>query len=164
MLLYRRHLKTCRHRKKGQNFAGCSCPIWIDGLLNGKRYRRALETCDWEKAERKKHGLESTGYDENRTITEAIAAWDAALVLQKLRESTLVKYRRLTKQFSAWCSEQDFIALSQITPVVLDAFRASRKEIATTTSVKELQTLRGLFSFCQDRKWCDSNPAKQIKT
>src|SRR5688500_17605747 len=95
MLLYRRHLKTCRHRKKSQNFASCQCAIWIDGLLNGKRYRRALETCDWEKAERKKAGLESVGEDSSqKTLQDAVTAWDRHLVGQKLRESTLRKYRR----------------------------------------------------------------------
>ncbi|MBI3896085.1 MAG: tyrosine-type recombinase/integrase [Acidobacteria bacterium] len=165
MLLYRRHLRTCRHRKKGQNFAGCQCPIWIDGILNGKRYRKALETCEWEKAERKKAGLESFGEDRtSKTVAEAIAAWDSYLVSQKLRESTLTKYRRLLAQFSEWCAAEGYVALRQVTVEELDAFRAFRPKIAATTSVKELQTFRGFFAFCRDRKWCDENPAKRIKT
>ena len=114
MLLYRRHLRSCRHRKKGQNFAGCKCPIWIDGALNGRRYRRALQTTDWEKAERKKAGLETAGEDKtSKTVVEAIADWDSSLVMQKLRESTLTKYRRLERQFSAWCDSEGYLTLSQ---------------------------------------------------
>src|SRR5262249_35602996 len=132
---------------------------------NGKRYRRALETCDWEKAERKKAGLESVGEDGSaKTIKVAVAAWDSSLVVEKLRDSTLIKYRRLMNQFTAWCDDQGLVALSQITTDALDAFRGSRKQIAITTSVKELQTLRGFFGFCQDRQWCPANPAKKIRT
>ena len=164
MLLYRRHLRTCRHRKKGQNFAGCQCPSWIDGILNGKRYRRALETCDWEKAERKKSGLESVGEDKtSKTAVDAIADWDSSLVTQKLRESTLTKYRRLTKQLSGWCNEEGYLTLFQINGEVFDAFRASRKHVSANTSLKELPCLRSFFGFCASRRWCASNPAQAIK-
>lgn len=164
MLLYRRHLRTCRHRKKGQNFAGCQCPIWIDGFLKGKRYRKSLETCDWEKAERKKAGLESFGEDKtSKKVANAVSDWDSSLVTQKLRESTLVKYRRLTKQFSGWSSEQGYLALGQINSEVLESFRASRKHISANTSLKELQCLRSFFGYCVSRGWCAANPAKAIK-
>lgn len=165
MLLYRRHLKTCRHRKKGQNFAGCKCPIWIDGALNGKRYRRALETCDWEKAERKKAGLESTGEDKtSKTVADALAAWDRSLGVQALRESTIRKYRRLKQRFSTWCEDKGYILLNQITTEVIDAFRTERPKIQASTSAKELEILRGIFSFCMDRGWSHDNPARRIKT
>jgi len=164
MNLYRRHLRTCRHRRKGQNFAGCQCPIWIDGTLNGKRYRRAAKTTDWQKALRKLAALESAGEDQTgKTLVEALAAWDSYLVTQRLRDSTLVKYSRLTRQFSAWCDEQGYVMVGQITNDVLDVFRASRKHIAANTSIKELQTFRTFFSFCVSRRWCTANPAKEIK-
>jgi len=164
MLLYRRHLRTCRHRKKGQNFAGCQCPIWIDGFLKGRRYRKSLETCDWEKAERKKVGLEATGEDKAcKKLADAIGDWDSSLVTQKLRESTLTKYRRLMKQLSGWCSEEGYLALSQITGEVLEAFRASRKHVSANTSLKELQCLRSFFAFCLSHEWCRSNPAKVVR-
>ena len=164
MLLYRRHLRICRHRKKGQNFAGCHCPIWIDGLLNGKRCRKSLETCDWEKAERKKTGLESFGEDRtSKKLSQALAAWADCLVSQKLRESTLRKYRRLQRQFSEWCDTEGYVVLAQITVEVLDSFRASRRKIAASTSAKELEILRMFFGFCIKRRWCIENPAKEIK-
>ena len=40
--LYRRHVRKCPHRAKGQAYTKCSCPIWCDGELNGKRYRKSL--------------------------------------------------------------------------------------------------------------------------
>ncbi|MEE8177236.1 MAG: tyrosine-type recombinase/integrase, partial [Acidobacteriota bacterium] len=161
---YRRHLRTCRHRTKGQNFAGCQCPIWVDGILNGKRYRRAAKTTDWQKALRKLAALESVGEDKtSKTLIEALTAWDSYLVTQRLRDSTLRKYRRLARQFSTWCDEQGYVLLTQITVEVLDSFRASRKKIAASTSAKELEILRAMFAFCNKRRWCAENPAKDIK-
>jgi len=165
MNLYRRHLRTCRHRKKGQNFAGCQCPIWSDGALNGKRYRRAAKTTDWQKALRKLAALESAGEDKtSKTLVDALTAWDSYLVGQRLQESTLRKYRRLKRQFSAWCEDEGYMLLSQMSVEVIDAFRATRPHIEASTSAKELEILRALFTFCMDRDWCADNPARRIKT
>jgi hypothetical protein len=45
--LYRRHAKNCKHYDDGQNFTKCSCPIWCDGNLNGKRFRKSVGLRDW---------------------------------------------------------------------------------------------------------------------
>ena len=86
---------------------GCQCPIWVDGILNGKRHHKALKTTGWEKALRKLAALESAGEDKtSKTLLEALTAWDSYLVVQRLQESTLRKYRRLKRQFSAWCEDE----------------------------------------------------------
>src|SRR5215472_15317729 len=54
LTLYRRHLRKWPHRAKGGNYVKCSCPIWADGELDGKRYRKSLGTRDWQRALRKK--------------------------------------------------------------------------------------------------------------
>jgi len=56
--LWRRHLKSCPHRKKGRPHTKCSCPIWCDGEIDGARCRHSLETCDWQRAIRKLAALE----------------------------------------------------------------------------------------------------------
>ena len=48
--LYRRHTPKCPHRAKGQGWTKCSCPIWCDGTLNGKRVRRSVGLRDWARA------------------------------------------------------------------------------------------------------------------
>src|ERR1043165_8602428 len=55
---WRRHLKSCSHGKKGRSHTKCSCPIWCDGEIDGRRYRHSLETCDWQRAIRKLAALE----------------------------------------------------------------------------------------------------------
>ena len=50
--LWRRHLKTCPYRKKGRECTKCSCPIWCDGDVAGKRVRKTLDTSDWARATR----------------------------------------------------------------------------------------------------------------
>ena len=44
----------------------------------------------------------------------------------------------------------------------LDAYRAGRA-LASTTSLRELGTIRQFLGFCQDRRWIADNPAKRIK-
>ena len=77
--LYRRHLKTCPHRKKGQSYTKCGCPVWCDGDLNGKRYRQSLGTRDWGRAGRRLAKLEEPGARQPKPIPEAIEAFHAAV-------------------------------------------------------------------------------------
>ncbi len=39
LTLWRRHIKSCKHRDKGRSYCKCQCPVWADGMLNGKRVR-----------------------------------------------------------------------------------------------------------------------------
>lgn len=50
LTIYRRHLKTCKHRSEGRKYRRCRCPIWVDGFLGGQEIRKTLKTADWEKA------------------------------------------------------------------------------------------------------------------
>ena len=50
LALYRRHLKTCGHRAEGRAYIKCNCPIWADGDLDGKEFRKSLRTRDWQRA------------------------------------------------------------------------------------------------------------------
>jgi hypothetical protein len=56
--LYRRHLRECPHRAKGIAYTKCTCPIWCDGQLNGKRTRESLDIRDWQRAIKKMAALE----------------------------------------------------------------------------------------------------------
>ena len=48
--LYRRHNPSCPHSGKDQNYTKCSCPIWCDGELDGKRFRKSVGLRDWARA------------------------------------------------------------------------------------------------------------------
>jgi hypothetical protein len=50
LILYRRHLATCEHKKKGRTFKRCHCPIWIQGTVQSVPIRRSLDVTSWERA------------------------------------------------------------------------------------------------------------------
>ena len=76
--LYRRHVAKCPHRKKGQSYVKCACPIWCDGELKGRRYRHSLGLRDWQRAVKKLAALETPGARQPKSIHDAIAAFQTA--------------------------------------------------------------------------------------
>jgi site-specific recombinase XerD len=158
--LWRRHLKSCPHGEKGRSYTKCSCPIWCDGEIDGKRYRYSLETRDWQRAIRKLAALEDPHAPRVKPIVEAIIAFENHIL--SLEFSTRRKYRNVLAQFRAYCQRAGLHDIMQVTVEHLDAFRASRR-LSPTTATKELQTLRQFFGFCVERRWAEDNPAKRIK-
>jgi hypothetical protein len=59
--LHRRHLAACPHRGLGWNYTLCNCPIWADGKLDGRRFKRSLGTEKWDRAFRRMQILERGG-------------------------------------------------------------------------------------------------------
>ena len=157
--IYRRHRKNCPHGRKGRKFYKCSCPVWTEGTLHGKRYGRSLKTTDWQKARRKADRLESPDSTIEKPINEAVEAWFTHL---QIADSTRTKYRNVLRALERFCDQSGYSKVGDLTIEVLDDFRSTRK-VAPWTSVRDLQVLRQWLAFCFDRKWTDSNPAKQIK-
>jgi integrase/recombinase XerD len=159
--LYRRHLHKCPHRSKGQSYTKCSCPIWCDGELNGKRRRESLKTRDWQRAIRRLAALEDPKAPQVKPVKEAMSAFQNHIL--SLESSTQRKYRNVLANLRAYCEQAHIEDLAELSIEHLDAYRAGRK-LSPVTSLKELQTLRQFFSFCFERKWIGENPAKAIKT
>ncbi len=157
--IYRRHRKNCPHGRKGRKFYKCSCPVWTEGTLHGKRYGRSLKTTDWQKARRKADRLESPDSTIEKPINEAVEAWFTHL---QIADSTRTKYRNVLRALERFCDQSGYSTVGDLTIEVLDDFRSTRK-VAPWTSMRDLQVLRQWFGFCFDRKWTDSNPAKKIK-
>ena len=164
---WRRHLKECPHRTKGRRYVKCSCPIWCDGLLDGKRYRKPVKTSgggtvrDWQRAIRLIAALEDPSAPRLKPISEAITSFEQHIV--SLESSTQRKYKNVLRQFQAYCQKAGLHDVADVSVEDLDGYRASR-ELARTTGQKELETLRQFFSFCRDRNWTDDNPARRIKS
>jgi hypothetical protein len=49
LTLYRRHLKRCS-KKDERYWKRCSCPMWVEGTVNGTYIRHSLQTASWERA------------------------------------------------------------------------------------------------------------------
>ena len=158
------HSRRCPHKTKGRAYMRCGCPLWVDGLLEGKRRLKSLKTRDQQEALIKVTALRGIGGGPKaKCVSDAIKAWDEHNVSKYVQINTLTVYRRLMRNFGGWCVAQGHDILFTITPENLDEFRKTRAHIASLTSVKEIQILRAFFGFCQEREWHKGNPAKQVK-
>jgi site-specific recombinase XerD len=158
---WRNHTAKCPHRDKGRAYEKCSCPVWVDGTLNGRRYRKSLGTKDWARADKKRGELEDPTAPRLKPISEAVAAFEQHIL--SLESSTQRKYKNVLRKFQEYCAAAGLHDVADATIERLDAYRAAR-QISRVTSQKELETLRQFFTFCVERKWTDDNPAKRIKS
>jgi site-specific recombinase XerD len=158
--LWRRHLKSCAHRRKGRSYTKCSCPIWCDGEIDGGRYRHSLDTCDWQRAIRKLAAIEDPLAPKVKSVQDAITAFENHIL--SLEASTQRKYKNVLAHLNVYCECKGVHDILQLTVEHLDAYRATRR-LSPTTSTKELQTLRQFFGFCLERRWAEDNPAKRVK-
>lgn len=160
---YRRHLKSCPRRDEGIGWQRCSCPVWCDGDLGGRRYRRSLKTRSWERALDRIKLLESGKVDAGLalevTIGKAAEAFLADAKARGLADST---HRQYTNTLSHLRKAHGTEPIAEITLDVMTRYRASRK-IASTTSRRELEVIRQFFQFAADRKWIEGNPAKRLR-
>jgi site-specific recombinase XerD len=157
--LYRRHVRKCPHRAKGQAYTKCSCPIWCDGELNGQRYRKSLATRDWGRAGRRVAKLEEPGARQPKPLAEAIAAFHASVAGHAL--ATRTKYQRVLRFFETLTGSRGLRSIDEVGVEDVDAYHASRT-ISSVTWLKELEILRQFFQFCVVRKWADENPAAAV--
>ena len=91
LIIFRRHLKSCPHRKDGRKYRRCRCPIHVEGFLGNEPFRKALHTLiageapvlDWEGAQGLIRGWEAAG---ERTVastpTHAHNAWEQYLKMR----------------------------------------------------------------------------------
>jgi hypothetical protein len=61
---------------KGRDYLKCNCPIWADGYVNGKRTRQSLKTRDMARARKRAANLEDPQEFQQRTLAEAITAFE----------------------------------------------------------------------------------------
>lgn len=161
---HRRHLAECEHVAKGWNYTLCECPIWCDGTLNGKRFRRSLHTTNWERAVRRIGKLER-GEDQDfidstngRTLTSAVKAYIEDCVRRQLESSTIRSYRTCLDAFSG----ELLIGVVHVTDTHITKF-LERKKTKPRTQAKEIEHLRAFCAFCVDRGWMEKNIAKRVK-
>jgi len=157
---YRRHLKTCKRRGRGRKELSCTCPIWVDGMLNGKRYNRSLDTRNLTRAAAMIEEIQSPNYREPKLLAEAIAAFQTAQ--QDLSSGTQRNYHRVLAHLLTTATAHRVIAMPHVTVELIDRYRETRP-ICAQTWVKELAALRTFFRFGMARKWTQENPAAAVK-
>ena len=161
LTMWRRHTRTCPHRRQGREYTKCDCPIHCDGEINGRRVRRSLETRNWARAGRKMAELECELACEraSKSVEEALARFIAEC---EIEPSTGRKYSRWARFLAAYAGERGITHIGDFTLEDLDGY-ADTREVCALTWSKELQFLRSFFAFCEARKWCTENPAKAKK-
>src|SRR6185312_16154098 len=140
---WRNHLKKCPHRDKGRAAVKCSCPVWADGTLNGRRYRKSLGTRDWARAIRRMAEIEDPKAPRLKPLSEAVAAYLSHI--QSLEPSTQRKHKNVLRHLSDFGKAKGLHDVADITLDKLDSYRAGRR-IARNTAQKELETLRQFFA------------------
>ena len=173
--LYRRHTPKCPHADKGQNYIKCSCPIWCDGELNGKRFRKAVGVRDWARAVKRAEKWESAPGKaiKDQTIAGCIESYLADCRARRLKESTITSYRKTLDHLRAFCESRGCVRLADADLALLTDFRAGRnvpaanegetaRPIAPSTSGKELEALRAFCAFALKREWIARNFAKDL--
>ena len=158
---WRNHLAKCPHRNKGRAYEKCNCPVWVDGTLDGRRYRKSLDTKDWQRADKLRAKLEDPQAPRLKPVSEAITAFEQHIL--SLESSTQRKYKNVMRQLQAHCKTAALHDVADVTVERLDSYRAARG-ISRITAQKELEILRQFFGFCKERNWTDDNPAKRIKS
>lgn len=161
--LYRRHLSTCPHLEKGQNWTKCACPVWVYGHVGTRKVRKSLGTRDWQRGLARVGKMEANSQAEDEvSLKVAVERYLEDCTTRGLSQSTLVSYGNILKALMVFCSERDVASLNDVTPATLTSFRVYRN-VKPSTQRKEIESLRALFWFCVRNKWITENPASAIK-
>ena len=185
---YRRHKETCAHRGCHRNLcavagtdtdrrpvkcAACRCAIWVQGFLGDQEIRKSLGLRDWQKAQEKLREWERAGAPAKQTgeavsIEAAEKQFLARCEAEKLKKSSVDRYRILFRELDRFAANEGFRFLKQIDVPALNRFRATWKgrngqESSGLTDLKKLERLRSFFRFALDNGHIPQNPAASIR-
>jgi site-specific recombinase XerD len=179
--LFRKHERSCPHRKKRRAYKKCHCPIWIDFSYAGERIFKSLRTRNWLLAENLLREWETNELHEHekvtppharepdkesepkgQTVADACAKFLADAHSRELREATLDKYDLILRRLLAFTAERGIRFVLEITVELLREFRAEWPH-RNTVARRRIDELRTFFGFCVDSGWMASNPAKSLR-
>lgn len=161
--VYRRHNPArCSHTER--TWRRCSCPLWADGTLAGKRYHKTLKTRNWDAAQKKVQRLEADGREqsEQKRIFDATESFIRDAEARGLRPPSVYKYKLLFKQLNDFATAE---GLRYLTECDVDTLRRFRESWANKnfSARKKLEALRTFFRFAHDSGWLSTNPALSVK-
>ena len=170
---YRRHRESCAHRDEGRACWTCRCPIWVQGFLGDEEIRKSLGLRDWQKADKKLREWETAGVpakevEEAVSIAAAEREFLARCEAEKLKKSSVDRYRILFRELDRFVAAEGFRFLKQIDAPALNRFRATWKgrngqASSGLTDLKKLERIRSFFRFALDRGYIQQNPAAAIR-
>ena len=145
---WRRHVAGCPLKNR-EEMRECSCPIFKEWRVNGRRFRKSMKTKNYQKALSIVRQEELTGVKKTRTSPEVKDACDKYLLgatARGLKEPTLYKFRLLFRQLQDFSAEQGIVFISDFNSDNVRSFRATwpNKNFAAR---KEAGKLEGILSF-----------------
>lgn len=157
LTVFRRHLASCTHKKKGRKYRHCTCPLAVEGKLRGKMMRQSLDIRNWEAAQKLVREWESTGRAEV-TLGDAVDRFLDDRKSMKLSDAMMRKYRNVAEELKRMGETISLRSLS------VDDVRKLREgwKLAPITMQKRMEMVRKFFSFCEDSDWIEKNPAKKV--
>src|SRR4029077_439457 len=74
--VYRRHNPArCQHTER--TWRRCSCPLWVDGRLAGRRHHKTLKTRNWDTAQKLAQDLEAcTDFERDAEIGRGLPFYE----------------------------------------------------------------------------------------
>jgi integrase len=155
---YRRHRASCKNRARRNT--KCFCPIWVQGVLDGRAIRRSLDLTGWEAAQRKVRDIEIGGDSLSVSVSEACAKFLVDCKSRELSAGIIKKYQYVTDELT------ERFAGAQLRSITVDDLRSMRNswKYSALTALKRLEYVRTFFSFCIASGWVQANPAKGIKS
>jgi site-specific recombinase XerD len=168
---FRQHYPPCEFTRRTQ--LDCNCPVWADGRLKGKDFRRSLGTRSLAQAKKKIQRL-LDGTDEAHEAAEKAAA--AAPTVRdaveeylgfckhnkRLDQSTLTSYRGTLEAFRDFCEDRLYRDVDQLSLKVFEQWQRERK-VTPKTMAKEFIHLQALCARSIKLGWIETNFAKEVK-
>jgi integrase/recombinase XerD len=175
-MIYRRHLKSCSHRRQGRRYWACQCPIWADFRRDGVRILRSMNLTDFEKARATEDlwirgaekifesGIPRQGKVEAKpiTINEAWQKFLGQARARKLSRTSIYKYDLLRRRMEDFAKRQELYLLRDFNTDVLELFQNEFIGSDVTCS-KALERLKAFCRAAFLRKWIDENPALTLR-
>lgn len=156
LTIYRRHRVKCKF--KGRK-AKCFCPIWTQGVLEGRKIRESLSLTNWEAAQKKVREWEIHGKRVSLPLQDAYERFIAQHEANNSSQETIKKHKLLMRRAVEFLGN---VPLRGILPDDVSKFRESWK-FAPLTTRNTIERLRAFFNFCVAREWLEKNPAKSLK-
>lgn len=165
---YRRHTPECG--REASDITHCKCPLWAQGRIHGKPFRRSLGTRSRDRAREIVKTLLDERADAQReepapdapTISRAIALHLAYLGNLRRDESTITSYQGTFKAFQAFSDERRFRTVDQMNQSLFEQYMAARK-VTPKTLDKEFQHLTSFCARGIELGWMQTNFAKKVK-
>ena len=166
LMIYRRHVKSCKHRGDGRSYRRCRCPIHVQGIVGGESVRESLKLVNWQQAQVRIRDWEAEDEvlraPEPMTVEQAAEAFLADAAARQLSEATLYKYRLLFDRLGAFAEGEGRMFLRDLDLSSLRRFRSTWTD-SPISALKKLERLRAFLRFAQEAGWIEENPAARLK-